>query len=93
MSVKHGDTRAIVRASGKPLEDRRAVIGSSGRPREGMVMRSGTNDVARVLGQYSRKGSDVRTSGGMNFDVSDIKDVSIGAPGDGSEGGNIKMPA
>lgn len=92
MSVKHGDSRPIVRSSGAPLSDRRAVVGSSGRPLEGMVMRSGTNDVAKKLGQYSRKG-DVRTSGGMRFDVDAIEDKSIGAPGDGSEGGNIKVPA
>lgn len=92
MSVKHGDTRPISRGVGVPQSDRRAVVGSSGRPREGMVMRSGTNDVAKKLGQYSR-GDSVKTTGSMNFDVDAIKDVSIGTPGDGSEGGNIKIPA
>ena len=92
MSVKHGDTRPIARGGGSPAYERRAVVGSSGRPREGMVMRSGTQDVAKTLGKYSRKDG-FRTSGAMSFDVDAIKDQSIGAPGDGSEGGNIKVPA
>ena len=91
MSVKTGDARPIVRSSGKPLPDRRAVVGSSGRPEEGMVLRSGTATVAKVLGQYSSSDSAdsaVRTgemNKGMRFNVGAMTDQSIGAPGDGSK--------
>ena len=89
MSTKQGDRRPIVRGGGQPDYERRAVVGASGKPREGMILESGAQTVAKVLGRYTRSDRDVRTTGG-HFNVSDLTDVSIGAPGDGSEGGSVK---
>lgn len=73
-----GDTRTV-------KGDDRAVVGASGRPLPGMVLESGAKQIGRILGQYT-VGKDVRTTpGGVQFNVSDCKDVSIGAPGDGSK--------
>jgi hypothetical protein len=66
--------------------DNRAVVGSSGRPLPGMVLESGTKQMRNKLGQYTTHPEGMRTSGGgMQFNVSDCKDVSIGAPPDGSK--------
>ncbi len=54
-----------------------------------MVLESGAQTVAKVLGRYSASDRDLRTTGG-HFNVSDLTDVSIGAPPDGSEGGGLK---
>jgi hypothetical protein len=84
MSVKTGDRRPISRSSGEPLNDRRAVVGSSGRPLPGMILESGTKQVAAKLGKYTTHKEGMRTTGDGHFNVSDITDSSIGAPPDGS---------
>jgi hypothetical protein len=58
------------------------VVGSSGKPLPGMILESGAATVAKTLGKYA--GKDLRTKGDGHFNVSDITDVSIGAPPDGS---------
>ncbi len=91
MSNRQGDKRPIVRSSGAPLNDRRAVVGSSGRPLPGMILESGAQTVARVLGRDDRPsgphGQDRFDPGrgGVRFDVSDLRDVSIGAAPDPSK--------
>ncbi len=72
--------------------DNRAVVGSSGKPREGMVLRSGTAQMRNKLGQYETA-PEPKLRGGVQFDLSNAKDVSIGgrAP-DGSEGGKTLFP-
>jgi len=89
MSAKTGDQRAISRSSGKPLNDRRAVVGSTGKPLPGMILDSGAKQVGQILGKYSTHPEGIRTSGDGHFNVSDLEDKSIGAPGDGSQGGHI----
>jgi hypothetical protein len=59
--------------------DNRAVVGSSGRPLPGMVLESGTKQVAQKLGKYTTHPEGVRFKGGSGFDMSDMKDVSIDA--------------
>lgn len=87
MSAKVGDTRAISKSSGQPLNSRRAIVGSSGKPLEGMCLDSGAHTVAKVLGKHDRPsgphGQDtMRSGGGMKFNVSDMVDKSIGAAPD-----------
>ena len=82
MSAKHGDKRPIVQSSGAPLKERRAVVGSSGRPLEGMVLESGAQTVASVLGNYTTHPEGIRTKGDGHFNVSNMEDKSIGAAPD-----------
>ena len=63
--------------------DNRAVVGASGRPLPGMILESGAKQMRNLLGQYTIA-KDLRTTGG-HFNVSDMTDVSIGAPPDGSK--------
>ena len=72
--------------------DDRAVVGSSGKPREGMVLRSGTKQMRNIQGQYTIS-PEPKLRGGMQFDIDNARDVSIGgkAP-DGSEGGKTVFP-
>lgn len=58
--------------------DNRAVVGSSGRPLPGMILESGTKQVAQKLGKYTthKEGARYSSSG---FDMSDMRDVSIDA--------------
>ena len=63
--------------------DDRAVVGSSGRPLKGMVLESGTKEISKRLGRYTRPNDDLRTTGG-HFNVDEMQDKSIGGPPDGS---------
>ena len=59
--------------------DDRAVVGSSGRPLPGMILESGTKQVAQKLGKYTTHKEGARYSSASGFDMSDMKDVSIDA--------------
>jgi hypothetical protein len=59
--------------------DNRAVVGSSGRPLPGMVLESGTKQVAQKLGKYTTHKEGARFEGAMQFDMSSMVDHSIDA--------------
>jgi hypothetical protein len=56
--------------------DDRAVVGASGRPLPGMVLESGAKQMRNKLGQYTIA-PEPKMSGGMQFDMSAMKDHSI----------------
>jgi hypothetical protein len=49
-----------------------------------MILESGTKQMRNKLGQYTIA-PEPKLRGGVQFDLSKLTDVSIGAPGDGSK--------